>query len=465
VSIDREAVDLRRLLIRAAAALLVIADGGMTLLAARSPMSNSDTYFHLRFGEEFWHHWSIAHPGQPNAASSAHWVPTQWLGELLWYGAYEHGGAAAMGVLYAVLLVAVVTATYAAARTVARPVPSLVAASAAFLGSQTWDGLRPQLMSYALIALTVAAWNRARRDDRTPWLLIPMTWLWAMCHGMWVLGVAISVVAVLGLAFENHDLRLIARRAAVPVGSIVVAMLTPVGPRLVTAVAAVSSRGGHFAEWTPTPLLHGWGLPVTAVLAVTLVLRLRRGATPPYPLLMLGLAIAFALYSGRTVTAALIVAAPLLAAELSQRPRITVGRRELGALGGLTAVTLLCSIVVAQAPGPGLTSRTRPFDDDLDALPAGTVVLTDRSDGALLLWTHPDLEVPMHGYGDVFTDAELDRYDDLSNLQPGWIGTLDRLGARYALLEPDAPLAYALVQRGWKVARTTDALELLTAAP
>jgi len=455
-------VDVRRLATRAGIGVLLLVDLLVVLAGSHSPLANPDTFFHVRFGEEFLHHWSIAHPGQPNAASSAHWVPTQWLSQVVWAVVYDHAGRVGMSVLFAVLLTGVLVTSYAAARTGGSVTTSVVAATLVLVGGQHWMGLRPQLVSYILIAVTVIAWNRVRETRRTPWLLIPLTWVWAMCHGMWVLGVAIGVVAVVGLAIEQRDLSLTLRRLAVPILSLVAAALTPVGPRLLAAVLLVNSRASHFSEWQPVPSLRGWGVPVTIVVAVVVVLRMRRGSTSAYPLAMTGLAAIFALYSGRTVVAALIVAAPLLAAELRRSRRAAPSRRAEAAGVAIVCVAgLVVGLVGSTHAAPGLPARLTPFTHRLRALPAGTVMLTDHTEGALLLWAYPRLEVPLHGYGDVFTDAELDRYDDLSALRPGWASTLRRLDARYALLPHDDSLAYALTQIGWRVVQRSAALQLL----
>src|ERR1700754_388811 len=56
------------------------------------PLTNTDTYFHLRFGEEFLHGWSLRHPGSVSTFATRDWVPTQWLTEVAmarvedWFG-------------------------------------------------------------------------------------------------------------------------------------------------------------------------------------------------------------------------------------------------------------------------------------------------------------------------------------------------------------------------------------------
>src|SRR5690349_5141521 len=47
------------------------------------PLTNTDTYFHLRFGAEFLHGWSVRHPGSVSTFATRDWVPTQWLSEVV----------------------------------------------------------------------------------------------------------------------------------------------------------------------------------------------------------------------------------------------------------------------------------------------------------------------------------------------------------------------------------------------
>src|SRR5690242_5581095 len=55
-------------------------------------LTNTDTYFHLRFGQEFLHGWSLRHPGSVSTFATSDWVPTQWLSEVVmartedWFG-------------------------------------------------------------------------------------------------------------------------------------------------------------------------------------------------------------------------------------------------------------------------------------------------------------------------------------------------------------------------------------------
>ena len=79
---------------RGLAAGLVLAGIFVALARLASfPLDNYDTYFHQRFGHEFLTgQWSLRHPGSVTAFGTAHWVPTQWLPQLVmaqtedWFG-------------------------------------------------------------------------------------------------------------------------------------------------------------------------------------------------------------------------------------------------------------------------------------------------------------------------------------------------------------------------------------------
>src|SRR5919198_359941 len=71
--------------------LLLVILGSLVANCARR-LTNTDTYFHLRFGAEFLHGWSVRDPGTVSTFATRDWVPTQWLSEIVmarteqWFG-------------------------------------------------------------------------------------------------------------------------------------------------------------------------------------------------------------------------------------------------------------------------------------------------------------------------------------------------------------------------------------------
>ncbi len=452
------------LLARVAPVLAGVAVAAVLVGLARRPFRSFDTYFHLRLGEEFRDGWSLSAPGHLDAAASNDWVPTQWLPQVAMSWWADTAGATGLSVAFAVLVTSFTVAVHLLLRRRTAPGTAALLTLVVLLGSLPSLSLRPQVLSYVFLVLVLAAWDRARDGTRAPWLLVPLGWVWATCHGMWVLGVGASAVLAVGVLLERRP----GRRAslallAVPVGMLLAALATPAGPRLVSAVLLVSSRAEHFREWRAPELASMGALPVTALLAAGVLLRARRDGVRPDEIALLGLGGVFAIYSHRTLPLAAVVLAAVVAGEVSALRRGApprVRRPELLVAAALALLVVAVSPLLPRLDDPA--DEVRPFAARLAALPDGAVVLADRAAGSVLLWTEPRLDVPLHGYGDVYTDAELDAYDDLVTLERGWQETLAGLGPDLALLPEDGRLAGALLDAGWREQQAAQGRVLLS---
>lgn len=421
-------------------------------------LHNGDTYFHLRFGHEFLDGWSLRDPGSVSSFATADWVPTQWLPQVVMATVEDHLGLAGVAWLSGMVFVALFLTQYAVARRVAEPVVAAPVVALALIASSGGLSARPQVLSYLLVTATAAAWLAAVRSGRTPWWLVPMTWVWAMCHGMWPVGLAIGGVAVV------CGLRTV-RAAAVVVLSGVVALLTPVGPTLLGAVLAVGDRREFFGEWgTPDPTDPRM-IPLAALLLATAVLTLRRGHRDPTRLGLLLLAVACAVWSTRTVPVSAALVVPLTAAALQpllgERPAWTRPERLVVLGGSAVALAVLALVVPRTAAEPPPTPAWA--GPALDALPPGTAVLDDWNLGGWLMWRHPQLDPVMHGYGDTFTLAELRRNSDIMATRPGWADLVRETGAAYAVVRPGTRLADGLLAEGWRPLHLSPDLALLGA--
>lgn len=429
-------------------------------------LTNTDTYFHLRFGHEFLAGWSLRHPGSVSTFATADWVPTQWLSEVVMAKTEDWFGLAGVAWLSGLLQVLLFLGVYAAARRRAEAVVALSVTAVALLAMQGGLSMRPQVASYLLAALVVAAWLRTLEDHRVRWWLVPLVWLWAMLHGMWPVALMVGALATLGLLLDRTPWRVVVRAAAVTLACAVGAAVTPVGPELYRAVVDVGDRQSYFAEWLPPDWLSWPSGFFALLLAATVVGLAARRRNTWTEMLLIVLAGVFAAYSVRTVALGAAMLAPLAAAPVQALlgPRPSVGRRELRAVVG-GAVALLAALAVA-VPSTSADPLPEPawVDPALRALPAGTKVLDDWNLGGYFMWRYPRLDLVMHGYGDTFTTAELDRNHQLLWAEPGWDTELRRTGARIAVVRTGTTLALALrVQLGWRVVHSSDTLEMLRA--
>ena len=153
---------------------------------AAQPLDNLDTYFHLRFGHEFLTGaWSLRHPGSVSTFATADWVPTQWLPQVVMAQVEEWFGLPGVAWLSGLLFLSLALAVYVACRRQAEPLVAAIVVSLTLVACTPGMSMRPQQISYLLVVVTTAAWLRARETGRAPWLLVPLTWVWTMCHGMW----------------------------------------------------------------------------------------------------------------------------------------------------------------------------------------------------------------------------------------------------------------------------------------
>jgi hypothetical protein len=430
------------------------------------PLTNTDTYFHLRFGQEFLGHWSPRHPGSVSTFATRSWVPTQWLSEIAMARTEQWFGLAGVAWLSGLMEIGLFAALYVAARGRAGPFVAITLTGLALFAMQAGLSMRPQVLSYLFVAVVTSAWLRTRSDGRIRWWLIPVTWLWGMLHGMWPVALVIGLVAVAGLALDRAPRPLVLRALTVPAASAVAAALTPIGPALYPAVLAVGSRSSFFVEWDPPDYTAASTLTLGFLLALTATALWKRPRNSWTEILLALVAGGFAVYSLRTVPVAAAMVVPLAASPvqglLARRTPVGRGERTAVVAGSVLALAALAVVVPHTAADP--PAQPAWLDPALSRLPAGTKVLDDWSWGGYYMWAYPQLDLMMHGYGDTFTTAELTRNNGMLALDPGWDSALRGTSARVAVLETYSRLAYALTeQEHWRVVHTSDSVVMLRA--
>jgi hypothetical protein len=452
---------------RALPALVLVGTVTALVLAAALPLSNTDTYFHLRFGHEFLAGWSLRDPGTVSTFATAHWVPTQWLPEIAMAKVEDWFGLAGVAWLSGLQILALAATLYLVSRRWgSRLVVSLLvmtALSASYLSLS----MRPQVLSYLLLVLTLGAWLRTRDDGRLRWWLIPLTWVWAMVHGMWPIGIGLGVLALVGMALD-HDLprRDLLRGLAIPALSAVAAACTPVGPELYVQLVRVQERASFFSEWgRPDPVSFSWiVLAVLLVVAVVTLVRVR--PVRWLDAILVAVCVLCSVWSWRTVPVSALLLVPTIAVLSGRRaphPAPPDRVERMLVLGG-TAVAL--AVLAVAVPFTSTEPPAQPswVDPSFGSLPAGTKVVSAWDQGGYLMWRYPQLDLLMHGYGDTFTVDELQRNTDIQKVAPGWDDELRRTGCTIAFLRPKSPLASALAHRAhWIVLHRSASIEELQA--
>lgn len=437
------------------------------------PVYDPDTWWHLRLGQEFRGPWSLADPGSLTPFATRPWFATQWLLEVVASYVQQAFGLAGIAWLSGVGVVVLTVAIYVACRQRASVLlAASMAASLALCGTSLSDGPRLQVASFVLLAVFMTAWLRTMDDLRPRWWLVPLSWLWACTHGMWFMGLLVGFLVVAGLALDRRLTRRDAvRLALVPLGGLVAAALTPVGPKLLLAPLATSKMAWFITEWQPPKFLEL--VPAIAALTVALVVvTWARGGTRRSwsEILLLAMAAGWIVLYYRTIAVGAVIAAPLLAGAIQSwlpaERRPTPRWERWAGLGMALAIVVGLGIAAPYRGTPPLEEMGR-MNAALRNLPNGTVVFNSYELGGWLEWDHRNVVPVVDGLTDAYHVPYVAHYMDAIGLEPGWRKTIDKTGAEYAMLQSGTSLPAALSDTGhWKpVVRQSGYVLLRRTAP
>ncbi len=476
---------------------------------ALRPVVDNDVFWHLATGRYMWTTGRIPHadPFSWTAPGRA-WIAHEWLTEALLYPLYTHGGYPALMLVFAAVITAAFAVSYATARLLGatRPIGVVVVGVAAVASTHTW-GVRPQMLSLLLTALTVWILTGARTAGRPRllWALPPLLALWVNLHGGFIFGLVIIGVAALARTCEGiftphslgftpsgegsrrpHEAKDLWRAFVV---SLAACLLNPNGLKgLIYPFTYLGDNASmrYIAEWV-SPDFHQGQYQFFEALLLALVAGV--ALSPQRPRLAdVVLALLFthlALVSVRNINLFSIVVAPFIAVYLSYtwrdlwrrawskvgRRTSDVGRRKsrgggtvrpaVAALNLTLAAVLVVAVLVSSAPN--LTAKHN-MAIQAGRFPAGTVsylrthqltgpLFNSYDWGGYLIWTlYPRVRVYVDGRPDMYGDHFIDDFVHTWQARPGWRTTLRRQGVRLVLVEPSSGLGRALAGApGWRV--------------
>ena len=342
-------------------------------------LGDPDTLWHILAGKELWRTGQFSGADRLASFTTEPWVLHQWLPDLALAGAERVGGLPAVVWLAHAFRLAVCVAVYFVCRRWSSPLAATLITGLTLLALADSLSPRPQMVGFVLLVVTVWAWLQTSQDGRRRWWLVPLTWLWASSHGTWPVGLTVAAVVLVGMVADRScTLKEAGRLALVPGASLVAALLTPLGPGILTSFVTVHEISAYVQEWRRPALDSSSVLALAGVACVTALLwATRRAPTSWTWILLFCLGIGWGSVSMRTVGVGAIILAPLAAGSLDRaigRLRTPVSRSE--------AVTVCCGAVASLMVGAALAAAgpqqpvdvPRALDPVLSALPEGTVV-------------------------------------------------------------------------------------------
>lgn len=249
-------------------------------------------------------------------AEGSSWVVQSWLPEWTYGWAYRLGGSDYRLVVLeqAVLMAGLAWLVLRLART-GSPLRTAGAGLVAVgIGAPFWS---PRPLLFGLVCMALTVWVVERR--RTPWLLVPIVWVWVNSHGSFPLGLVWLCARASG---EALDWRAWPRDAVRYVGAfgagLVVSALNPLGVRLLAFPFTLGDRRDafeHIVEWMSPDFQRHRAALLFLALALLLLVRARltwRDVVPSVAFLAAGL------LAMRSLPLAAIVLAPVLGRILRQ---------------------------------------------------------------------------------------------------------------------------------------------------
>lgn len=494
-AIAAEIVDLGELTSRPQSTSLAASDAGMPLvqrifsfpamLAAlliggvfaieRGFHVDPDLWWHIKVGDSILttHHWpttdtySFTIAGQP-------WLAYEWVGEVLLAIVNRLGGIYALEVLLIVLGCAVMLSIYGLATICSgNSKAGFVAASILLPLASVSFTLRPQMLGYFFLILTLMALERFRQGRRAALGFLPLLMvIWVNTHGSWIIGlVAILIYWITG--FGQFEIGSLKGNKSTPQDQIYISTvfllcvaalpITPYGARIAASpfefALSLPLNTRYIQEWQSMPFNLAVGKVFLALLLAVIVVQIIYGVTwrLEYLLLFL-LATVMACIHVRFLLVFVPSFVQSLATTLAKWiPRYDPAKDK----PALNALLIACVVIGVVRYFP---SSSRLRQDIASQFPVAAVEYLEKhplagrmynnySFGGYLIWSMgPQHKVFLDGRGDAYErGGVLADYLHVSGLQPGALKVLDLYGVQSCLLLRDEPLSTALsVSPDWR---------------
>jgi hypothetical protein len=166
---------------------------GVSLISLRFRLPDPDTWWHVAVGERILttHTWPSSDIYSFTAAG-AHWIAYEWLGEVVMALAARAGGVAGLAALLLglIAILTVLLYSYVCLRCGSSKTAFLATALLLPVAAVSFT-LRPQLLGYSFLLLTLICLERFRRGHRRSLWFLPFLFLvWVNTHGTFSLGLA-----------------------------------------------------------------------------------------------------------------------------------------------------------------------------------------------------------------------------------------------------------------------------------
>jgi len=458
-------------------------------LGAR-PIGDNSMFTHLRTGIDMARTGHIPRTDPYSfTAGGEPWVVQSWLAELTYGWAYRVGGLRLVVLEQSVLVAMLVWLVLRLARAGSPLRTALAGGTAVCVGAAFWTP-RPLLFGLICMALTILIVERRK----SPWLLVPVLWVWASTHGSFPLGLVWLGGRMVGEGIDARAWPKDAWRYVVGfLAGLAVSVVNPLGLKLLAFPLTLGEKQESFrniVEWRSPDFSRAGGHFALAALALALILLLRarigwRDIVPVVGFLIAGLlaarnigvlGVVLAPALGRAlrrpdVDASVVAPADPPPEEEEEEPsppppaeapapalgsRVRINRAILALIG---AAFLVFTASIYDKPPldlVGYPEEPMAFLDEEGLLAAPHRLATQDFIGNYLTLRWPAVPVFVDDRFDMYPLSVSRDYEALLSGRGSSLEILDREKIDIVLWQPKLPLVPLLEARGWRQTYTSD---------
>lgn len=442
------------------AAVIVV----FTFLFCGRSVADPDIWWHLKNAQILvqQHHW-VRFDQYSYTIAGTPWINSEWLSELMYYGAWRTGGNSGLFVMYVLMAESLMLGMLILAYRVSRSIKaSVLAAAIGVVMAVVNFGPRTILFGWAcLLALMFVLWEMLETGDAPLWLVPVLFLFWVNFHGSWLIGIVVFAIVV-GSGFVSGTWGNVvatrwtpaqARKLLITAGAILpVLFINPYGYRYVFYPFDMAYRQklniAHVEEWASLDFHEIRGKVVYLLILSLLLLAL--AGRRKWKLAEVGL-VAFALYASLTYVRFLFPAAILIVPILASKLDFIPGYQKEIDRSWLNAVFSagLLAVIVYRYPS------AKTLADDLDKkAPVGGVhylqthavngdrIFNQYTFGGYMIWSTPSLPTFIDSRTDIFEyKGILAQYLDVIQLKDS-LATFDRYHVKYVFFPAKDPVTY-----------------------
>jgi hypothetical protein len=427
-----------------------------------------DLWWHLKVGEDILatHRWPTTDPYSFTAGGQP-WLAYEWLGDVLFAAVARVGGLRGLQALMIILGAAVMVALYGYAALRSRNSKAgFVAATVLLVLAAANFNLRPQMLGYLFLIVTLIALERFRQGRQAAlWFLPALFLIWINTHATWEIGLAaILVYWFCGIReFRAGDIEMHAwkpeermRLSLIFLLCLAVIPITPYGTRLAAYPFDVASslplNLANIEEWLPMPL-NSFGprlflALVLATVAGQIVFKFKWRAEDV--LLFVGASL-MAFVHARFLLIFVPFFAPVLACMLARWVPGYYREKDPYALNAVL-MTIMLSAMIHYFPSKVKTEEIVAINFPVGAVnylkehSASGAMFNSYGFGGYLVYSRGDEhKVFIDGRGELYEHAGVFAdYLHITLVKPGLLGVLRNYGIKECLVGRDDPIAVFL---------------------